>query len=149
MKKLVIALVAMVVTSVQAFAVGITIQCKAHYSSDTRNCEDATKGVCMIIRAISIEPSSKTFNGNIVFDRSQGFVLTFSKSKDMTQTTYSAYFGGGSFLVDGDSPISTEVLKSISCPYSSFTIKQGKYLYSVDGDIITVIIPATDSSISK
>jgi hypothetical protein len=147
MKKLIIAAVVVLSMSVQAFAVGITVQCKAHY--DGSDCKPATKGVCIIIKALP-EPSSDSFNGDMIYDRSQSsIVLTFSKSKDMTQTTFASYFNGGTFLIDADSPVSPNVLKSIYYPYSSLTINQGKYQYTVNGDIITVVIPTVNSAISK
>jgi hypothetical protein len=142
MKKLIIAAVVVLGMSVQAFAITITINTKSQW--DGTACGEATKGLCIRLDLLST-PSDVSFNGNMVYDRSQGLVLTFSKSKDMTRSTFSTYFSGGNFLVDGDSPIAGEVLKSINYPYASMTIKQGKYQYTVDGDIITVVIPAGNS----
>jgi hypothetical protein len=145
MKKLIIAAVVLVSMSIQAFALTITINTKSQWNGSA--CAEATKGLCIRMDLLST-PSSTSFNGNIAYDRSQGLILTFSKSKDLTRTTYSAYFNEGSFLVDGDSSIPADVLKGINYPYTSMTIKQGKYQYSVDGDIITVVIP-TNNTLSK
>jgi hypothetical protein len=145
MKKLIIAAVILIGATVQSFAIGITIQCKSNYDRDSRSCFESTRGLCMIISAFTT-PSANTFNGNISYDRSQGIVLTFSKSKDMTRTIFSTYFSGENFLVDGDSQISPEVLTAIKYPYVStgFVIKEGKYKYSINGDIITVVIPVNE-----
>jgi hypothetical protein len=141
MKKLIVAAVILLSTTAQMFAgitVGIVVSTKSHWDGSV--CAPTEKGCCIRIFTGGAFLSKDEFGGNIFYDRTQGLVLTLSK-KDLGSTLFSSYFGGGTFLVDADSPISSDVLQKISFSSKSFTIKQGKYQYSIDGDIITIIIP--------
>ena len=142
MKKLILAAVILLVTTAHTFAISITVTLttKAHW--DGSSCAYAPQGICVRLTLGTEMLSTNEVNGNMSYDKARGIILTFSKSKDLQKKGNSSLFANNSFIVDGDSPISYSLLRKIGYSISKdYTIKKGKYSYSTEGDIITVIIP--------
>ncbi|MBA3284343.1 MAG: hypothetical protein H0U27_04705 [Nitrosopumilus sp.] len=145
MKKLLLIAVVFIATTMSSLAdVTVGFSTKARWDAQVKDCAEA-KGVCIHISfGALVVPSATEFNGKMVYDASKGLVFKFSKSQDMTRTIFSTYFSNNSFYVAGDSPVDAEALLKAGYPSTSskgFTISQGRYPYSIDGDIITVVIP--------
>ena len=104
-----------------------------------RDCEGF--GICNLEIAVSLERSNSCSGAMYLDDFNKSImVLEIDKLRGVSAETYKKYFSSGTFLMEDDSPIPSEVMSSLGL-IGSKTLVAGKHRVTERNGILFVSIP--------
>ena len=118
--------------------IGIDFSSKAYWDGTTKSCLPRDKGCCFHI-SIEFKVIEKgQIRGTLETRPNNEIAFSFSKRGGILPETWKELVNNGYFILDGDGTFSEEILRTLGLS-ANFRLSVGKYSYTENGDVVTVI----------
>ncbi|MCX6246651.1 MAG: hypothetical protein NTW10_02855 [Bacteroidetes bacterium] len=120
--------------------ISIEFSSKAYWDGPSKSCLPRDNGCCFHISfGGSDSPVSPgKIIGSLDIRPKNEIVFTFSIKAGILPGTSKEFLKGGYFILDGEGTFSEEILAKLGLP-ASFRLSPGRYPYTENGDVVTVI----------
>jgi hypothetical protein len=118
--------------------IGIDFSSKAYWDGPSQSCLPREKGCCFHISFDFKVLAPGHIYGTLETRQNNELAFSFSKKGGLLPETWKELVRNGYFVLDGDGTFSEDLLKKLGLP-ANFKLSEGKYSYTENGDIATVI----------
>ena len=118
-----------------ALGIKISFSSKAYW--DGVKCAPRDKGCCLHLELNMVSPGPGQIVGEMSYS-ADGLRLITSRKQGMSADTFTELFKNGKFIVNGTGTFSQDLLSKLGLK-DNFTIIEGEYPYTIEGDKISII----------
>jgi hypothetical protein len=118
------------------FGIHVVITSKAYWDGPSKSCLPREKGGCCHMWTDNM-PGPGQIVGELSNAPASGLQLKISQTKGIDKETFMNHFRNGRFDIRGPITFEPEVLSKLGLS-ANFTVAQGEYPYTVNGDEITI-----------
>lgn len=129
--------VIVVFNSTVSYAAKPKVTVKLDIGRKKLNCDKFS--ICSIEIGVSERLASNQVNGTAEFTPEGRLKITINKSMGLTKECYGKYFESGTFLIEEEVQIPSEILSEIDNSPASYNVRTGKYDIDEKGDAISII----------